>query len=901
MTIMSHAWKSICLVILAVTALPTVSAEDAPNTIALPSGATFPCRVGGIDATGWLSLTAPIFRGPTRLRTAGLAEIRLNRTKAEPGGASLVLLTNGDTLVGKLTTLDGDVVSLETVFGPLDIPREVVHAVDRRRTFAPIVESDFRGYELERWNIFHGSWTRKGKAARSSGEYTYTKGLAGSWMNVITRELPHEGPVTLIARVDGSMTPRQKTIQFLLYAQEAGGDYNSWAPGSTGAAKMKKDCMLVQFSPHGCTVTTNPDGIRHVVFGYDTSFLEAKNKGELRFTYDPESGAMRAWVNGIRVLDRPNQDTLDVFRGRCVAVRTGFEIDLYTLGLYSGIIPPDAIIQPRLFAQEKPIEEEGKDNYRLILANGDSTFAGEVELLDDTLALVTDAGDFKMPWNRVVRLVTPLKDRKPLPPGNQDVRVHLERSTITIKLDQMSATELTGTTPYGCRLRIPRAAVARITPIPSGPSKVESNATVELTDGAVLPCTLGRIANDHVGIRTPWIDGEAALNRAAVVSVTLRAASPTEPGRDTIMLTDGSRIVGTLTGIGADAVAFNADVAGKLSIPRKHVRTVARDLIGAVDFRTPQMGKWVINAGKWERKKDGLHSTFFVTPMLLSRPLKQNGPITIDVTGIQPPGTVTLFAKAASMSPRAAGGISLRYYPVFSYWGVGGAKERQIAPSTGGSYPSKWHGTSTTAYDPATGELSVWGDGKFVGRVKAGNGPRAGKYILLNPETISPITYESVYIWKGIAPNGTLTYLDKVEGDAVVAMDGNHTTGADLRMTDGTVTMTSADKQHKATWEEVRAIGLAKSARTKIERKPEHALVIFDRSEIILRIESLTDKHLTGTVPAGGSVRIPRAQIKSIQMLAPDHPTPYTPPPPRVWKRPPGMNPINKAKPRPNK
>ncbi|MCP3885740.1 MAG: hypothetical protein GY700_09750, partial [Propionibacteriaceae bacterium] len=129
-----------------------------------------------------------------------------------------------------------------------------------------------------------------------------------------------------------------------------------------------------------------------------------------------------------------------------------------------------------------------------------------------------------------------------------------------------------------------------------------------------------------------------------------------------------------------------------------------------------------------------------------------------------------------------------------------------------------------------------------------------------------PRTYESIHIWKGIAPNGTLAYLAKVEGDAIVRMDGSRASGTSLRVIDGAVTMTSKGKQHKTHWDKMRAIGLAIPADTTIKHQPVHAVVYFDRSEILLRIETMTAKHLTGTSPVMGAVRILRTHIKSIDM-----------------------------------
>jgi len=875
-SILSRIQKALCLVVLAVAALPAVSAEDELESLTLTSGVTIPCRIGGYDADKGLEVASRIFAAPVRVRTTGLMDIRLHRTKAEPAGASLVQLTNGDGIVGNLTALDDEVVSLDTIFGPLDIPLDVVHAIDRRRQFGTILESDFQGPELKLWKVIRGAWESKGKAARSSGERTYDAyAMTPAKLNILAREVPHKGPVTLIARVDGSRTrpPRGRSpwleVSFLIYAQNVGRELD------------RGDYMLVTFTRERCIVKSFACGSL-LQLDVRTDAL-TKRKGELRIAFDPESGILRAWVNGKMVVNAKwvadaNARPLAALAGRYIAVRTAYQMDLYGLGLYSGIIPPDALIQPRLFARKTISDKEAESNYRIILTNGDHTFAPKVELEDDTLTLTTDVGEFRMPWKNVARMVTPTKNRKPVALPKHEVRLHLELSAVTVNLDKMTATEVVGTTPFGARLRIPRAAVARIDMHPAGRMRSDFGADIDMGQGAVLRARITRIARDHVGVRTSWLEGEVKLNPADVERITLRTKSTAESGRDMIALTDGSRIVGTLAGIGADAVTFQTHVAGKLTIPRKHVRNVVRDLISSVDFRAGRMEKWIKSPGEWKLVDTGLRSPMMNTSIrsqFLARPLKQNGPVTVEITSHRPPGGIVLFAREATFKVNMAGGIRLFFSPTHCFWGTDRrGKNYEMTPATALGSPPNWHGTATMAYDPATKQLSTWSDGKLIGTVTAPAGPTKGKYILLSPVPSQPSTYESIHIWKGIAPNGILAYLAKTESDTVVAMDGTRLSGADLRMSDGSITMTSDGKQHETTWDKVRAIGLAKSTPATIQRQPNHAMVYFDRSEILVRIEALTDTHLTGASPAIGPVRIPRARIMSIRLHAPKLPKP---------------------------
>jgi len=839
-------------------ALCAVAHAQEPS-VSLLSGLTFPGRMVGCDAEGRLAVTAPFLHGTARVPLATVASLRFKRTKDEADAPFLVRLTNGDRVAGAVTELDDDGVTLDTpAFGEVAIPRKFIHSIDRRKDAAVFIENDFRLRGMEGWSILDGTWPRtpRGLLVRR-----------GNRAARAVRKIPHTAPFTFVAHIAADKPHR---------ADEPAGIIFRLLCNNPKIAFTTEDRLYVAFDRTMCRV----EGFvadRGIKFSKSVNALTVDGTW-IRVAFEPKTERLRVWAGEQMLIDMTLEHGFA--KGSVMSVITTSTARLQCLGLYAGVVAPDNPTPLGRFAADRPTGRPGEAAYRIVLTNGDRVAADAVELAGAKLVIPSPDGEFKVAWEKVARIVAPVKGRESPPAHKDDVRLWLQHSIVTGRLGVCTEREINLTPTWGERLRIAPALAAlldgdpyndngAVAPpaAPPGTTIATLKAGARLSAAPRLPITLLGIAKGRATFRAAWVAGSAQLDLKAVARLTIPQAATLKMGGAELTLSDGSTICGTLTGIDAEAFRIEAEFGQQITIPRKHVRSArtgrAQGLVSAHDFRSGKLGPWRQAGESWQFTDQGLLVTSGAHRKTLSRltlAMKQNEPVTVELTvrrvgSRRLTGNVTLFTQDFD-------GLTVSFYDSGCRWNAGGKRTVRLgtAPAIGPT-----GGTVTMAWNPGTKQLTVWGQQRLIGTVAIPDGPTEGSRIEMH-ETMVGHVYESVCVWRGIMPGGADRSWADDRLDVVRDKAGRFYRTEVLKLADGKLILVSDDQPEAIPWADVRMIITSKAGRAVLKPQPGHARVTVGRSRLLMSIDRLTDKHLEGRSPVLGSLRIPRAGVRGVEM-----------------------------------
>jgi len=823
-------------------------------SISLLPDMTFPGRMVGCDAEGRLAVTAPFLHGTARVPLAAVASVQFKRTKDEGDALFLVRLTNGDRVAGNVTALDADGVALDTpAFGPVEIPLKFIHSIDRRKDSPVFLENDFRLRGMDGWTILDGAWTRtpRGLLVRRGGRAARA-----------IREIPHTAPFTFIAHIgaDKQRKADQPTgIVFRLLCN------------NPKIAMTTEDRLYISFDTTTCRVRGFVAG-RAITHTQRVNALTADG-GWLRVAFEPKTERLRIWTGGKKLTDITLAHGLT--GGRMVSVVSTSSAALRCIGLYAGVATPDDPTPLGRFAADRPTGRADEAAYRIVLTNGDRVTADFVELAGEKLIIPSPDGEFKVDWEKIVRIVAPVKGRQSPPARKDDVRLWLQHSAVTGRLGVCTERKMNLAASWGDELRFEPALAARLDAGPHNAVRetpaFPATARATLQTGARLPVTLVSIAEDRAAFRAAWVAGSAQLDLKAVSSLTMLKPTAPKMGGDELTLADGSRICGTLTSIDAKTFRLDAEFGQKITIPRRHVRFArvgrTRGLVSAHDFRTGKLGPWRKDDAAWKFTETGLMVALGDNrpgAARLALPLKQDGPVTVELALLRTShrrwggAAVTLFAQDFA-------GLTLHFSALDCRWAVDRKSPTRLGEV---SAMGPAGGTVTVAWDPAEKRLTAWGRQKLIGTITIPDGPTEGSRIELH-EPMPGHVYESVRVWRGVMPGTIDPSWADAQLDVVRDSEGRFYRTEVLKLTDGKLILVSDDQPETISWVDVRMIITRKAGRAVLKPQPGHARVTVGCSKLVMSIERMDDKHLVGVSTTLGKLRIPQAGVRMIERERP--------------------------------
>jgi len=852
---------------------PVPIAPLPPSFITFATGVRVPALPGQSAADGQITFTAPFLEGQARAGLAGITHMKFVRSRDEKKGGLTFRLVNGDRIVGDLVTLDEDVAVIDSaMLGRHEIPRNVIHSIKQRRTSPVLIDSNLTRDGMDVWTPLKGEWFETEKGLRVK---------ANKATSILLCEVPHDGTATLIVNMDASANPKpaQKYLDRFRLA------FSFFT--STPQQDWRKDTMEVVVGTRITVVRLRSNGQTFVCSGIGLPTC----KGELRIAYDPATFNIQVWIGAERIINK----SLDggPTSGRYVRIQSSSLLDLHSVRMLRGILPPG-----------KGDIAPAEDSDAFLLPNGGRLVATELEV-EDGQALIQDpeGNEFKLGLDRIGYLTMRTKDRRALPIRKDDIRVRLQETSVQLKLGKLTDKVLTGSSEILGELSIPRDALATLDcdllgekAAAAGKFRDKDSSIIKLTGGAVLPGNIDSIGGGLATITAPWLIGTAKVKLSELAHMQLRHVARAEPGGELLFLTDGSHVAGSLQGISADVFELHTEFMGAFKPPRKFVQSVGANqeptLIEATDFTAGTMGKWSTIGGRWEHKRSGLLSVCNSDARSATMELPHDGPITVEVVVERSPNRPTISAQCGISATKPAIGLKksrrvnyLGPYALemegvrfdFAPFNIHATTEPHGKTIPLCSYPKgpkpavdpflpEKRGIITIAWNPTTGQVTTWSDGRFMLASKIEGELEPGKHVLLGSPR-NGVIFKSVRVWKGFAAAGAIDTQAVADKDVAIDKNGKATRGTRITMTDGNVRIPLSDQTSPLT--ELSSILTARNSRTVVPRKPEHVRVGLARSVILLRLKSMNAKFLAGVSPTLGPVRIPRDAVRWIETKAP--------------------------------
>jgi len=837
-----------CCVLLAAVALlgsPGFGAEEAaalpPDVLTLRDGSEVGCTAGVIDARGQVSFGAPFLARPAQTRLADMLRLQLKRTVAEKAGAHIVRLTNGDRFVGDLVEMTEDEVILDSaLFGELEIPRQFVYSISRRSHNPVLVASDFATGSMDGWKKMSGRWT-----LTRDGLYGTADAVRG--VNIIERKVEHEGAVTLVLQLDGS---------------------NQKEPKRFSVTVEMLTSLTVGMLPERVNGNLRLPGLagwrRRDVTGACDSFKEGK--GELRIAYDPNAEThLQVWVNGKAIKFMKDMESAPL-KGQTVRIRTYSSIILRSVQMYAGVVEPGV-------DNMKPAEDVDV----VVMVNRDAIRVKESFVEDGRATLHTADGEYKLDMAKIAHIVMRSAGRKALPERAGDVRVQFESSRVTLKLGQLTAEHFTGRAESVGDVRVQRAAVAGINVDVSMAKRTAAKKSpwptlprMRLPDGTALYVKVTGMKDGKVAVTAPWLVGTAVARLSALARLNMGRPGLAERQSETLLLTDGSTIGCAMKSLGAQACAFKSPILGALSVSRTHISAIttgrAGGLVLAHDFTTGKLPEGSVQVGRWSVDEQGLVARS-AQPCLLAVPMVHDGALTVELVVKTDPDknsfchAITLYAPKVPTDVHRQTGLRVLFTDdSIAAFGISGFVPRLHAGQTPFFRPQG--GTIMLSCDPVAGTIQCSVDDRPLGELKRPYTPKATKFLLLSVyRTGAEARILSLRVWKGLALSGAgAVELDKTQDIIIDA--GKRTPAGQVSIADGQVVAANGTIKHPLT--DVMTIVMAADARIDVPRKPGQSTVRLASGSILMRVDTMDAKFLTGVSPTLGKLRIPRAAVQNI-------------------------------------
>lgn len=307
---------------------------------------------------------------PRNVKKVDLGAYRRGR-----GGNASVLLTNGDTLGGKLVSLDKDTLTLDTFYGGiLKINRPMIQAIYPGESNTGVLYSGPSNME---------NWTRP--EGRSGGKVSIKDGvLSMTGYCALGRDMK----LTDMVKIDFDFQIAGNCqLQVLFYCDEVVG-----SPQNCYALYLSSGYIYLQrYGRHGRSGNLGNVNCRDLRAGKGkiTLLLDKKNR---KFTLLVNGNMIKQWV-----------DTQDIKEGTffCFNNQSQGTIKIRNLEIsqWNGKIP----------GGEKSKEDEQKDV--VIFVNGDQVTGNLLTIANNETVFKTEYAELKVPLSRIKQLQTASKNQ----------------------------------------------------------------------------------------------------------------------------------------------------------------------------------------------------------------------------------------------------------------------------------------------------------------------------------------------------------------------------------------------------------------------------------------------------------------------------------------------------------
>jgi len=414
---------------------PGSVAADKSDVVTTVLGDRLLGSVVSIAAGDKLHLTGEQFEGEVQVDVGALDGVVL-RSADKDSGNDEVALTNGDRIIGQLSTIAPDGIFIETqAAGRLRVSPKVVRSITFSKGASVLAESNFPGGSLEPWTSRGGSWT--------VGEGTLICRNRGGGGNALFVKLDQKEAVTLVAKVQ-SLEGSSVRCDLVLFADTTEGGPNEGRYGRNSIFAMFQNSEYYLM----CVNNGNTNSIVNRNFGRQLQ------NGTLRLAYDPATSKATLWLDSTELgqYDVPTKPA----GGQYVMFNSYYPLKVEYLTVYRGIVPPrgddDGAVGAAGTTDEATIQ----------FANKDRVSAASITLADGEMTFTTTYGELKCPVANVGQILFGKKGQEQPRRQKNDIRIRTAAGRMTIQFDRLTADSLVGQSEFLGEVKLRRSAVREI-------------------------------------------------------------------------------------------------------------------------------------------------------------------------------------------------------------------------------------------------------------------------------------------------------------------------------------------------------------------------------------------------------------------------------------------------------
>jgi len=414
---------------------PGSVAADKSDVVTTVLGDRLLGSVVSIAAGDKLHLTGEQFEGEVQVDVGALDGVVL-RSADKDSGDDEVALTNGDRIIGQLSTIAPDGIFIETqAAGRLRVSPKVVRSITFSKGASVLAESNFPGGSLEPWTSRGGSWT--------VGEGTLICRNRGGGGNALFVKLDQKEAVTLVAKVQ-SLEGSSVRCDLVLFADTTEGGPNEGRYGRNSIFAMFQNSEYYLM----CVNNGNTNSI------VNRSFGRQLQNGTLRLAYDPATSKATLWLDSTELgqYDVPTKPA----GGQYVMFNSYYPLKVEYLTVYRGIVPPrgddDGAVGAAGTTDEATIQ----------FANKDRVSAASITLADGEMTFTTTYGELKCPVANVGQILFGKKGQEQPRRQKNDIRIRTAAGRMTIQFDRLTADSLVGQSEFLGEVKLRRSAVREI-------------------------------------------------------------------------------------------------------------------------------------------------------------------------------------------------------------------------------------------------------------------------------------------------------------------------------------------------------------------------------------------------------------------------------------------------------
>lgn len=417
-------------------------------------------------------------------------------------------------------------------------------------------------------------------------------------------------------------------------------------------------------------------------------------------------------------------------------------------------------------------------------------------------------------------------------------------------------------------------------PKPRGAGETLDNAPREAGAGtadSVLLATgdrlhgkvLGIDAEGRLRLTAAHFDGEVRVLVPRLDRVIL-SGEKQDSGADTVNLTNGDRITGTISAMTSDAVVIESPAAGLLKVARKMVRSIAfgqgSGMLVESDFGMDRMDPWSQVTGQWRVENGVLICYSGGQSSSLAAPSAQKEAVTFvaDVKSRSGRNINCEMILFASDKKHYYGRDSVFLQLSSHDYRIQYCQNGRTRHLRNGRYSQQGaaEGVFRFAYDPASGKTYFWYNQQSLGEWEMPFTPKEGKYVLFGCR--QSLAIRSLRVLEGIVPPGDSGNKGEAEEDQVVFRNKDRVSVSGLTLGDGVCRAKTSFGDVRTPLDRIRRISLATKQQERPRRRKGDVRVTTHDSRFTLQFARLTDEFLEGGSDATGTIKVRRRAIRRI-------------------------------------